>query len=248
MAIPVAGASVPASQRPVRHGRSSPRRPARRLHLCPRRRCATVSCRGEGKCGYNVRADVGERKALRFFINGGAGFIGSHLAEKLLERGHRVHVLDDLSTGTAVRHGRAARDGGRYGMVPKLVSQALGEPPLTVFGDGRRLAASAACRTSSGRSSTSCGSASPRMGRSSTSARTWRSRSSASPSACVPALTRRSTFFPYNGAYSEGFEDTPRRYPDIAKIEAVAGWTPTRSLDGILEDAISFQQAEASAV
>lgn len=37
---------------------------------------------------------------MRVFITGGAGFIGSHLAERLLERGDRVLVLDDLSTGT----------------------------------------------------------------------------------------------------------------------------------------------------
>ena len=36
------------------------------------------------------------RKAL---ITGGAGFIGSHLAEQLLEQGQEVYVLDDLSTG-----------------------------------------------------------------------------------------------------------------------------------------------------
>ena len=36
---------------------------------------------------------------MRYLITGGAGFIGSHLAEALLARGHRVHVLDDLSTG-----------------------------------------------------------------------------------------------------------------------------------------------------
>jgi UDP-glucose 4-epimerase len=42
-------------------------------------------------------------------ITGGAGFIGSHLAEELLRRGNRVHVLDDLSTGAIenVRHLRA---------------------------------------------------------------------------------------------------------------------------------------------
>ena len=33
-------------------------------------------------------------------ITGGAGFLGSHLAEELLARGHTVRVLDDLSTGS----------------------------------------------------------------------------------------------------------------------------------------------------
>ncbi len=36
---------------------------------------------------------------MRALITGGAGFIGSHLAETLLDAGHRVVVLDDLSTG-----------------------------------------------------------------------------------------------------------------------------------------------------
>ena len=36
---------------------------------------------------------------MRALITGGAGFIGSHLAERLLAHGHHVSVLDDLSTG-----------------------------------------------------------------------------------------------------------------------------------------------------
>ena len=46
---------------------------------------------------------------MRYLITGGAGFIGSHLAEALLARGDEVFILDDLSTGSVenVRHLKA---------------------------------------------------------------------------------------------------------------------------------------------
>jgi UDP-glucose 4-epimerase len=43
---------------------------------------------------------------LRYLITGGAGFIGSHLAERLVDRGDNVVLLDNLSTGSMenIRH------------------------------------------------------------------------------------------------------------------------------------------------
>jgi len=43
---------------------------------------------------------------VRYLITGGAGFIGSHLAERLLEKGEQVALLDNLSTGSMenIRH------------------------------------------------------------------------------------------------------------------------------------------------
>lgn len=52
-----------------------------------------------------------------YLITGGAGFIGSHLAEQLLRQGHRVTVIDDLSTGSV-----------------KNLSNILGHPAFTFIG------------------------------------------------------------------------------------------------------------------
>ena len=37
---------------------------------------------------------------MNILVTGGAGFVGSHLSEELLGRGHHVHAIDDLSTGS----------------------------------------------------------------------------------------------------------------------------------------------------
>jgi len=59
----------------------------------------------------------------------------------------------------------------------------------------------------------------------------------------IKELTRSASeivFVPYNEAYEEGFEDMPRRVPDISKINTLVGFRPQMSLDGILESVISF--------
>jgi|HubBroStandDraft_5_1064220.scaffolds.fasta_scaffold02066_5 UDP-glucose 4-epimerase len=54
----------------------------------------------------NLPGPAGRGAILRYLITGGAGFIGSHLSEALLDRGDEVFILDDLSTGSVenIRH------------------------------------------------------------------------------------------------------------------------------------------------
>ena len=55
-----------------------------------------MSLNGKGRTTRNGQA----KSAGRALITGGAGFIGSHLAERLLKESYQVNVLDDLSTGS----------------------------------------------------------------------------------------------------------------------------------------------------
>ncbi len=56
---------------------------------------------------------------MKYLVTGGAGFIGSHLTERLLGEGHRVLVLDDLSTG---RFENVAHLEGRPGFELRVAS------------------------------------------------------------------------------------------------------------------------------
>jgi UDP-glucose 4-epimerase len=65
---------------------------------------------------------------LVYLITGGAGFIGSHLAERLLERGDQVLLMDNLSTGSMenIRHLKRF-DGMHYFLEPLENRQLLAE-------------------------------------------------------------------------------------------------------------------------
>jgi UDP-glucose 4-epimerase len=60
---------------------------------------------------------------MRWLITGGAGFIGSHLAEFLIGEGDEVYVLDDLSTGSA-RNVASIRQHERFHFVVDSVANA----------------------------------------------------------------------------------------------------------------------------
>ena len=42
-------------------------------------------------------------------------------------------------------------------------------------------------------------------------------------------------FIPYSDAYPAGFEDMQRRVPDVSKINKAVGWSPTHTLDSIID-------------
>jgi len=58
-------------------------------------------------------------------ITGGAGFIGSHLAEKLLAEGLEVHVLDDLSTGAIANLDPVRESPALYVHLDDIANEAL---------------------------------------------------------------------------------------------------------------------------
>lgn len=49
---------------------------------------------------------------------------------------------------------------------------------------------------------------------------------------------------PYTEAYAEGFEDMPRRVPDVSKLERTIGMRPKRSLDTIINDVLAEKRAQ----
>lgn len=75
-------------------------------------------------------AEQGPGRSSRSLITGGAGFIGSHLVERLLDRGDSVTVIDDLSTG---RRSNLPADHPRLRFIEADLRQAL-----SAFGRGER--------------------------------------------------------------------------------------------------------------
>jgi UDP-glucose 4-epimerase len=136
------------------------------------------------------------------------------------------------------------RQTGRYGMVvPSFVRQALAGRPITVYGDGtqRRCfchvadVVRALCDL---------------MVRDDVYGEVFNIGSTEEVSVLELAHRVREAAqsdsrietVPYEDAYEPGFEDMPRRIPDLAKIEGTLDWRPTRDLAGILDDVVRSER------
>jgi UDP-glucose 4-epimerase len=317
---------------------------------------------------------------MRILITGGAGFIGSHLSEALLDAGHEVFVLDDLSTGSidniahlksqrgfhytidtvfndplvaemvdradvvfhlaaavgvkliverpvhtietnvhgtgsscgaskkklvfvastsevwqehqgafredtdlkmegATRHRwapRAARRStvlalapegiaaaviyavlqpvgprqtGQYGMVvPTFVRQALAVEPITVFGDGEQQRSFTYVGDVVGAllklmvTPSAIGQVYNVGNMEEVTIRGLAERIKAAAGSSSEIVT-----IPYDKAYEEGFEDMPRRVPDLTKIHAAIGYTPRVGLDEIIRLVLEEKRSYAGA-
>jgi nucleoside-diphosphate-sugar epimerase len=134
------------------------------------------------------------------------------------------------------------RQTGRYGMVlPTFVRQALADQPITVFGDGTQTRSFAYVGDVVGALATL--SREPQaVGRvfnvgndHEISIRALAERVKALSGSRSEILT-----IPYDQAYEAGFEDMPRRVPDLSRIRALIDYRPRIQLDEILETVIDY--------
>lgn len=140
------------------------------------------------------------------------------------------------------------RQTGRYGMViPNFVRQALANEPITVFGDGTQSRAFTYVGDV-------VGGLIKLIETPGTSGEVFNIGNHEEITIMdlarkVRALSGSSSeivLIPYDQAYESGFEDMPRRVPDLRKIGAAVGYTPTVGLDEILARVIAHERAFAS--
>jgi UDP-glucose 4-epimerase len=142
------------------------------------------------------------------------------------------------------------RQTGRYGMViPTFVRQALAGRPITVYGNGKQTRCF-------GYVGDVVGALVKVMDHPDSVGQVFNIGSNEEISILklaerVKELTESESeivFVPYDEAYEEGFEDMPRRIPDITKIKQLVGFSPDMSLNGILQSVISFHSGRPSSL
>jgi UDP-glucose 4-epimerase len=134
------------------------------------------------------------------------------------------------------------RQTGRYGMViPNFVRQALAGEPITVFGDGTQSRAFTHVSDVVRALPKLVGE--PRAIGQVINIGNTEEVTIHLLAERVRTLTGSQSaikFVPYEEAYESGFEDMPRRLPDLTKIAGLIGYAPERRLDDILADVIGY--------
>lgn len=138
------------------------------------------------------------------------------------------------------------RQTGQYGMViPTFVKQALAGRPITVYGSGKQTRCF--CHVGD-----VVGALVNLMDNDKTIGEVFNVGSN--EEITILELAKRVkdlansdseiVFVPYDEAYEEGFEDMPRRIPDIGKVNGLIGFQPEKKLDAILKSVIEFHTGQ----
>jgi UDP-glucose 4-epimerase len=134
------------------------------------------------------------------------------------------------------------RQTGRYGMViPNFVRQALAGEPITVFGDGTQ--SRAFTHVSDVVDGLLKLVAEPRAIGQVINIGTVQETTIGALAERVRQLAGSCSvikYVPYDEAYESGFEDMPRRVPDLGRIIALIGYTPRHTLDDVLVQVIDY--------
>jgi UDP-glucose 4-epimerase len=143
------------------------------------------------------------------------------------------------------------RQTGRYGMViPNFVKQALLGHPITVFGDGSQSRCFTYVSDVVGQL-VALADRSDAVGEVLNIGNDSEEITVLELAKRVKARTKSKSeivLVPYDKAYEEGFEDMPRRVPDLGKLRALTGYVPKVHLDEILDNVIQYFMSEKGRV
>jgi UDP-glucose 4-epimerase len=142
------------------------------------------------------------------------------------------------------------RQTGQYGMVvPTFVTQALSGRPITVFGDGTQsrsftyVGDVVACLIALVKEPRAVGEVFNIGNDEEITVRRLAEKVKEMTASRSEIVT-----VPYEQAYEAGFEDMPRRVPDISKVRRLVGFRPRVPLDQILRGVIEYFQVPAERV
>jgi UDP-glucose 4-epimerase len=197
---------------------------------------------------YGKSADVTFREAADLVLGPSANHRWAYACSKLIDEFLALAYWKEKKLPVVIVrlfNTVGPRQTGQYGMVlPTFVRQALAGQPITVFGDGTQ-----------SRSFTYVGDVVDALVRLATTTRAVGEVFNIGnmgevairdlavlvkemAGSCSPIH-----YIPYDQAYEAGFEDMPRRVPDISKIREYVGYEPKMQLEDIIRTVIEHMRA-----